>query len=377
MEDEAAAAEECATPRDAGSSLLASLDGMSQALWDTLDEAVSKIEGKQAQERVLEKFAENVPAVFDETAERIVATLRATASNMLAEYAALDAAQAAEVQERWGDALAAYRTLWVSSHEVGEAFSRRHFTPAGVSPSAMVHAQIGLQARACRVGSEVFALLRAGLGAGALARSRTLQEIATISTVLAQHGGPDGDHPDLAERYLRHADVVSWIDAVEYQEVAPKLGYAPLSAAEMDELQEPRDEAVARYGDAFGKPNGWAARVMRNQKAPRFKDLEVLASADHMRMHYSWASHEVHADAKSWVMNHETIGDVTYRNTGPSSRGMADAGQLALMALTQVTENALYSAPDVAEHPADIIAVMVLDKLLDRAWVAFSKADGA
>ena len=38
---------------------------------------------------------------------------------------------------------------------------------------------------------------------------------------------------------------------------------------------------------------------------------------------------------------------------------------------------ALFSAPDIGEHPVDIIASMVLNKLLDRAWDAFATADGA
>lgn len=192
---------------------------------------------------------------------------------------------------------------------------------------------------------------------------------------MAEHGASDGAHPDLAHRYLLHANVVSWLDAVEYQEVAPKLGYEPLTDREMAELQAPRDSNVAAFGDAFGKANGWAACLMDNGKAPRFKDLELLARADHMRAHYSWASHEVHADAKSWVMNHESDGYVTFRNTGPSSRGMADAAQLALMALVQVTENTLYTAPDVGERPVDLIVVRVLYRLLDRAWIAFSSSD--
>ena len=148
---------------------------------------------------------------------------------------------------------------------------------------------------------------------------------------------PDGDTPDLAERNLLHANVVSWLDAAEYQEVAPQLGYEPLDPHEMSEIRGPRDEAVQTYGQEFGKPNGWAACLTDNQKAPRLKDLELLAGADHMRAHYSWASHEVHADAKSWVINRETVGHITFRNTGPAPRGMADAAQVALMSLTMVT----------------------------------------
>ena len=114
---------------------------------------------------------------------------------------------------------------------------------------------------------------------------------------------------------------------------------------------------------------------MPNQKAPRgFKDLELLAGSDHFRSHYSWASH---ADAKSWVMNHEAIGDVTFRNTGPEPRGMADAAQIALISLYLVTVNTLFSEPEAGERPAEVIAGMTLNKLVERACEAFVAADAA
>lgn len=360
-----------------GSRGLRSLDELNEWLLRYVEEQITRIEGEEAQQRVLDAVTAKLPRVFDGAAEEIVKALFESAPVMLAEYNALDASHAAEVEEQWAQALGVYRMLWVSCHETGEMISTRHFNLDGYEPSAMVYAQVGLQARACRVALEVLALLRAGLGAGALGRARTLYEIATISTVLAEYGAADAGQPDLADRYLLHANVVNWLDAVEYQEVAPKLGYELLTDAEVAHLRAARDSAVAVYGEAFGKPNGWAAGLMSNQKAPRFKDLEVLASADHMRAHYSWASHEVHADSKSLVMNHETDGYMTFRNTGPSPRGMADAAQLALMALVQVTENTLYSASDVDKRPADPIVAGVLHKLLDRAWIAFSSADTA
>ncbi len=354
-----------------------SFDEFSGLLLTLLDEQIAKTDGEEAQQRFVDAVTQRLPKLFGDTAGRIVDSLFESAPAMLAEYAALDASHAAEIEKNWGEPLGIYRMLWVSCHETVGALSAREFNVEGYEPPAMVHAQAGLQARACRVGAEVLALLRAGFGAGALGRARTLQEIATISTVLAEHGARDGAHPDLADQYLLHANVVSWMDAVEYQAVAPRLGYDPLTDEEMSELQGSRGEAVAAYGEAFAKPNGWAACLMSNQKAPRLKDLEVLAGSDHLRAHYSWASHEVHADAKSWVMNHETDGHVTFRNTGPSPRGMADAAQLALMSLVQVTNNTLRTVPDVDDRPTDLILIAVLRKLLDRACIAFASAGAA
>ncbi len=56
---------------------------------------------------------------------------------------------------------------------------------------------------------------------------------------------------------------------------------------------------------------------------------------------------------------------------------MADAAQVALMSLAQVTENALNTAPDADDRPTDLILIEVLHKLLDRAWAAFSSANAA
>ncbi len=359
-----------------GSLLLRALDKMSETVVQTVDESLALVEGDEARERFLERVSARMPGVFDEAADRLVVDLFESAPAMLAGYQVLEDAYSAEVAGRWGEAFGVFRMLWVACHENGEAFSLRHFNVEGYEPSPMLHAQVGLQARACRVALEVFALLRSGLGAGALARARTLHEIAAISAILAKYGAPDGDHPDLAERYLLHANVVTWLDADEYQEVAPKLGFEPFTDDEMAEMRADFDRVVKVHGEPFGNPNGWAASLTENGKAPNgFKPLELLAGADHMRSYYSMASHEVHADAKSWVLNHETIGDVTFRSTDPSPRGMADAAQIALIALNQVTVNTLNAAPDIDERLGDILAILVLNKLVERACDAFAAAD--
>ena len=249
------------------SRVLRNWDEMDESLLQMVEEQVAKVP-ENKQRRVLDAFLAQVPDVFGEAAERIVVGLFKSAPEMLGQHQVLDDTCAAEVAERWGDALDVYRMLWVSCHETGGTISDRHFNVDDYEPPPMLHAQVGLQARACPVAHEVFVLLRAGLGAGALARARTLHEIATISTILATHGTPDGDHPDLAERYLLHANVVNWLDAAEYQEVAPKLGYEPLDPHEMSEIRGPREEAIQTYGKAFGKPNGWAACLTDDQRAP-------------------------------------------------------------------------------------------------------------
>ena len=360
-----------------GSLLLRALNQMSKTVLETVEEGLALVVGDGARAKFVEAVSARMPDVFGEAADRLVVDLFDSAPAMLAGYEVLEDAYSAEVTKRWGEAFDVYRMLWVACHELGEAFSLRHFNVEGYEPAPMLHAQVGLQARACRVALEVFALLRSGLGAGALARARTLHEIAVISAILAEYGAPGWEHPDLAERYLLHANVVTWLDAEEYQEVAPKLGFAPFTKDEMAEMRADRDSVVETFGDPFARANGWAACLLENGKAPNgFKTLELLAGADHMRSYYSMASHEVHADAKSWILNHETIGDVTFRSTGPSPRGMADAAQIALIALNQVTVNTLNATPDIDERPGEILAILVLNNLVERACDEFAATGG-
>jgi len=375
MDSDSSAANASATQ---ASHLLRTLEEVGDAVLRTLEAGLSRAEGDEAREALLDRFSAQMPALLDEAADKLVLELFDSAPAMIRDYDDFENAYADKLAGRWGEAFGVFRMLWVASHEIGAAFSDRHFNIDGYEPPPILDAQIGLQARACRVALEVFTLLRSGLGAGALARARTLHEIAAISAILAKYGAPSGKHPDLAERYLDHANVITWMDAAEYQEVAPKLGFEPFSDDEMAAMRADFENVVDRYGEPFGKANGWAACLTESGKAPNgFKALEVMAGADHMRAYYSMASHEIHADAKSWDLNHETVGNITFRATGPSSRGMADAAQIALLALNQVTVNTVNTSPDINERPGDVLAILVLNKLVERACDDFAAADAA
>jgi hypothetical protein len=50
---------------------------------------------------------------------------------------------------------------------------------------------------------------------------------------------------------------------------------------------------------------------------PKFRDLEKLAGLDHMRPHYGWASHRMHAGAKGAALNIVSRGPQSVYLTGP------------------------------------------------------------
>jgi len=86
-----------------------------------------------------------------------------------------------------------------------------------------------LHARACQITEEIIALLTHGFADGAMARWRTLHEIAATAYLIREHG------EDLAERYIAHDIVETRRAALQYQRYAQRLGQEPLSKDELAE----------------------------------------------------------------------------------------------------------------------------------------------
>jgi len=92
-------------------------DGLNAWLLTSVDEHIARIPGAEAQQTFLDGLAKRLPKLFSDRAGQVVDSLFESASAMLADYRALDASHAAEVEKCWGEALDIYRMLWVSCHE--------------------------------------------------------------------------------------------------------------------------------------------------------------------------------------------------------------------------------------------------------------------
>lgn len=66
-----------------------------------------------------------------------------------------------------------------------------------------INVLVGLGGRALLAFDEVTWLLRGGYPHGAITRMRTIHEVFVVAATLGLHGYPDGDHPELVERYQR------------------------------------------------------------------------------------------------------------------------------------------------------------------------------
>jgi hypothetical protein len=110
---------------------------------------------------------------------------------------------------------------------------------------------IRLLVRGCQVTDEIICLLENGFSDGAMARWRTLHEIAVVAAVISQHGA------SLAERYVDHQAVESKRAMEKYLLCYQDLGFRPLPGREQKKIRKAYDRVIAKYGPSFKTDYGW------------------------------------------------------------------------------------------------------------------------
>jgi hypothetical protein len=194
-----------------------------------------------------------------------------------------------------------------------------------------------LHGRACQIASEGIVLLRSGYPDGAMARWRTLHEVAVVLLFLDTHG------IKIARQYLDHQAIESFKAATDYDKYAPRLGHAPLSPEDWKRLNEERDLVLKFYGKNFSGDYGWAASVLKTPK-PTFRDIENSITLAHWRPDYRLASHNVHANPKGITLR-LGIDNEDVVLVGPSNIGLCEPGQNLAISLCQATAVVVQLSP--------------------------------
>lgn len=217
------------------------------------------------------------------------------------------------------------------SHELGAIINRqvRQYLNTG-EKGQITEALTRLHGRACQIGSEVLALLRAGHADGAMARWRTLHEVSVVARFIVAKGG------DIGTRYLAHDVIESRRAARGYQTMASRLRHKPISQRELDRISRAADALVAEYGPAFDEEYGWAAHAL-NIRRPKITDIERFVELDHLRPYYKLASHNVHANPKGILISLGIPDSRQMLASGPSNLGLTDPAQNASLSLAQIT----------------------------------------
>ena len=265
---------------------------------------------------------------------------------------------------RWKKALDLFDATIILTREAGERFIKKYREGEKKEKDALVEALLKIHIRACQTAAAISVLLKSGFARDALARQRTLHELAVVASLLSKHG------TTLAERFLLHEIVETCKSAEQYEEKYAGLGYEPPIPENLAQLRAKREELCQRFGKNFKSDNGWAAEIIGKAK-PTFEDLEKAAQLDRLRPYYRTAGYGVHATSKGMLFD---IGSIQSLAGGPrgllagaSNAGLADPGHGSLLSLNICTSTLLTSRTDVEA----LVALQTLASFIDEAGQAF------
>lgn len=301
-----------------------------------------------------------VESSLEEAANTLLAELKRKMPQMLIEERKVQVEFEERLYKRWQKGLDLFETILKISVEAGDTFNQKHRPQAAKENDLVFEVLTRLHARACLTASEVKVLLTSGHASGALARQRTLHELAVVAYFIREHGN------EVAERYLLHEVIESKKAAEQYEKYCTRLGYEPLDPHEIADLQIRYAALCNRFGDAFKTTYGWAAQALDN-KQPRIEDIERTVQLDHMRPYYRMASHGIHPNPKGIAFNLGNIGLQKVMLAGHSNAGLADPGHATLISLFQCTAVLLATRPDIETS----MVLRVLTRLVDEAGQAF------
>lgn len=301
------------------------------------------------------QFSKIIPDVARRTAKSVLKDLK---SRWPGEHTLQEAGLSGfreRLEERWGKPLGQLRMLLTMCREWCQETHERETSREKGKQERVRGLLIRLLVRACQVTDEIICLLENGFADGAMARWRTLHEIAVVAVVISQYG------ENIAERYLAHQAVESKKAMDKYLACYKQLGYKPLPIREQKKIQRNYDRAIALYGKPFKSDYGWAASHLKNGR-PTFADLEAAAGRAEMRSHYQLGNDNIHAGIKSMFVRLGLL-DYTGLLSGRSNAGLTEPGQNAAHTLTQLSALVCMTEHSLDDLVVGAMMVMLRDEI--------------
>jgi hypothetical protein len=302
-------------------------------------------ESKEEIDKIIARFTNNLPKTIVEIAEGIsepiLNKLKRDAPTMLRSRRKEMGSFQMRLAKRWRKPLDLLEMFLVIALEAGENFNFEFRGKASKENDYVFEALVRLHARACQNASEVLALLKTGHADGAMARWRSLHEIAAVGFFIKENG------KEVAERYLLHRAVESYKAAVQYQQYCKILGYKPFSIKEIKKITLNYQCLVNRFGPAYKGNYGWSASALHKHN-PTFVDIEKGAKLAHLRPFYKMACQSVHATSQGIFFKLGlTDANQGILLAGPSNAGLADPGEGTAISLEQITTALLLTKPNI------------------------------
>lgn len=305
-----------------------------------------------------------LPGVMKAAGVILLHALKKNAASMLADREKIRDGFQKRQQAKWGEPLDLLMMLMEASRESGQEFNSMFQGLPQSQGDFVFDALRRLHARACLIASEIHWMLTGGYASGAMARWRTLHELAVVSYFIKKHG------QDTAEQFLRHHESVSYNEAIHYNNYLVPLGFEAVSDEELQELKTSRDTLCSRFGREYHKDWGWACKAL-NLSRVTFADLEKSVSLEHYRPHFKLASNANHAGSKGiWfdLGNSLNPPGSPVMLAGPSDAGLADPGMCTAISLNQITNTLILHANITA---TTLAVAECLSQLTDETRDAF------
>ncbi len=271
---------------------------------------------------------------------------------------------------RWETSFRELDILIHTCRELGDFAKEYIWQDSNNIGKSLCEAITTLHARSVRVSNEILALMRAGFPDGAMARWRTLHELATIGKFLTLAGN------EIAERYIAARICQSKRAANRYELRRVKANLPPLGENERRQINEGYEEVLRLYGNEMKDDLGWATPFFsfKSTKARvTFDKIEEQVGLEHLQPWVKFAHQEVHA---SFIPPYRGLGvsesSKTVHLVGPSDSGMVDPGQNMAISLIISTDNLLNlrKSVDTAIYSAS------LGKMLARIQKTLVKESG-
>ena len=194
---------------------------------------------------------------------------------------------------KWKGPIEKLRMLRTICFELGSEFARDLDERPPKGKESLYAVLISSHMRACQIADEVLCLIEGGFADGAMARSRSLHEVAVISAFVLGHG------EDVARRYFAHKIVDLKKDAGQYWNLMKHFVDGGDNKLHYEKICGQYEKAIREFGKEFKNPYGWAA-VCFGGRSPRFDEIEKAVCEDGARYFYrsaiakvSMSDHEI------------------------------------------------------------------------------------
>ena len=307
-----------------------------------------------------------------ELGEQIIESLKISSARSLKRHRELDKQFEKRNVIRWQDGFDHLLTMISISSEFIETTIKEIRLGSESDLSPKLFALQALHARGVRISRECYCLMTSGFADAALARWRTLFELAVISNILSEAD------ESISQRYIDSLIVKNSKELVKYAAAQHAANLKPLSDDEVDQGKRAAEIILRKHGQELKEDYGWASPLVKtknrlNNPKPNLSHLMELGGFTSWGPRYSWANRELHGGflPPDFGLGVSEANDQLYL-IGSSNSGMIDPGQHVAYHLYAVSLPVLRYMPSTTSE-AYIYVLNYYKHKVEKSFIAATR----